>query len=246
MATLCTPAGVSGAFLLLPIQVQLLGVPSPAVSATNLIYNVVATPTGVVTYARQGRLETALVRGLLVGAAPGMVLGAMARTTWFADDAAFAWPAAILLGLLGTRLLLEAGGLTTQPDEPRTDLPPVARLLLIGAVAGAVGGVYGIGGAALAAPWLVGVERLAVTRVAGAALAVTFTTSCIGLVAFGLGAAIDFGTPAAASWPHGLALGAGGVLGTITGAQLQRHLPVRFLRVVLGVTALAAAFRMLD
>src|SRR3712207_7828886 len=39
VATVCTPAGVSGAFLLLPVQVQLLSVPSPAVSATNLLYN---------------------------------------------------------------------------------------------------------------------------------------------------------------------------------------------------------------
>jgi hypothetical protein len=34
------PAGVSGAVLLLPLQVSVLGVPSPAVTPTNLLFKV--------------------------------------------------------------------------------------------------------------------------------------------------------------------------------------------------------------
>ena len=44
VAVLATPAGISGAVLLLPFQVSVLGTPSPAVTPTNLLYNVVATP----------------------------------------------------------------------------------------------------------------------------------------------------------------------------------------------------------
>jgi uncharacterized membrane protein YfcA len=43
IAVLATPAGISGA-VLLPFQVSVLGTPSPAVTPTNLLYNVVATP----------------------------------------------------------------------------------------------------------------------------------------------------------------------------------------------------------
>jgi uncharacterized membrane protein YfcA len=43
-AVATTPAGVSGAVLLLPFQVSVLGTPSPAVTPTNLLYNVVASP----------------------------------------------------------------------------------------------------------------------------------------------------------------------------------------------------------
>jgi hypothetical protein len=43
IAVLATPAGISGAVLLLPFQVSVLGTPSPAVTPTNLLYNVVAT-----------------------------------------------------------------------------------------------------------------------------------------------------------------------------------------------------------
>jgi uncharacterized membrane protein YfcA len=39
-----TPAGVSGAVLLLPVQLSVLRVPSLAVTPTNLVFNVVAVP----------------------------------------------------------------------------------------------------------------------------------------------------------------------------------------------------------
>ncbi|MGA8461823.1 MAG: hypothetical protein WB800_40980 [Streptosporangiaceae bacterium] len=44
IAALATPAGISGAVLLLPFQVSVLATPSPSVTPTNLLYNVVATP----------------------------------------------------------------------------------------------------------------------------------------------------------------------------------------------------------
>ena len=37
VAALATPAGISGAVLLLPFQVSILGTPSPAVTPTNLL-----------------------------------------------------------------------------------------------------------------------------------------------------------------------------------------------------------------
>ena len=45
IAGLATPAGISGA-VLLPFQVSVLGTPSPAVTPTNLLYNVIATRFG--------------------------------------------------------------------------------------------------------------------------------------------------------------------------------------------------------
>jgi uncharacterized membrane protein YfcA len=48
IAVVSTPAGISGAVLLLPFQVSVLGTPSPSVTPTNLLYNVVSTPGGAV------------------------------------------------------------------------------------------------------------------------------------------------------------------------------------------------------
>jgi uncharacterized membrane protein YfcA len=246
VALVCTPAGVSGAFLLLPIQVLLLGAPSPAVSATNLLYNVVASPAGAATYLRRGRVDGLLLRGLLRGVLPGMVLGVGLRSTWLADADQFAWPAALVLGGLGTRLV--GDGLRAAPPATAavlTALPAAGRLALVGAAAGLVGGVYGIGGTAIAVPWLVGVERLPVHRVAGAALVVTLVSSCIGLATFVAGAALDLDEAMAPDWGHGIALGAGGLVGAVAGANLQRRVPVALLRLVIGGTALVAAVRLI-
>jgi hypothetical protein len=48
--------GVSGAFLLLPFQVSVLGYSAPSVSATNHVFNIVAIPSGVYRYIREGRM----------------------------------------------------------------------------------------------------------------------------------------------------------------------------------------------
>src|SRR5450432_4461271 len=79
IATLATPAGISGAVLLLPFQVGVLGTPSPAVTPTNLLYNVVATPGALYRYWRQGQTGGRLTRLLIVGALPGVVAGSIVR-----------------------------------------------------------------------------------------------------------------------------------------------------------------------
>jgi uncharacterized membrane protein YfcA len=52
IAVTATPAGISGAVLLLPFQVSVLGTPSPAVTPTNLLCNVIATPGALYRYRR--------------------------------------------------------------------------------------------------------------------------------------------------------------------------------------------------
>ena len=133
VAVVCTPAGVSGAFLVLPVQMQVFHVPSPAVSATNLLYNVVSAPAGALTYFRRSRLDVPLAIALCTGTAPGVVLGAVVRSTWLADPDRFGGIAAILLIGLGIRLLLDARR-PSDPDEGglTVPLPPRWRLNAVG------------------------------------------------------------------------------------------------------------------
>ena len=63
VATVASPAGVSGAVLLLPFQVGVLGTPSPSVTPTNLLYNVVATPGALYRYWRQRQTGGRLAPG---------------------------------------------------------------------------------------------------------------------------------------------------------------------------------------
>jgi len=57
VSTFTSMGGVSGAFLLLPFQVSVLNFTSPAVSPTNLVFNIVAIPSGVCHYIREGRMN---------------------------------------------------------------------------------------------------------------------------------------------------------------------------------------------
>ena len=110
ISLLTAPAGVSGAFLLLPFQVSVLGFTSPAVSPTNLIYNVVATPGGIYRYLRERRIVWPLAWTVIIGTLPGVFVGAVLRVRYLADPRAFKVFVGCVLLYLGARLLLEALG----------------------------------------------------------------------------------------------------------------------------------------
>ena len=110
ISLLTAPAGVSGAFLLLPFQVSILGFTSPAVSPTNLIYNIVATPGGIYRYVRERRVVWPLVWTVVLGTLPGVFIGAVLRVRYLADPRAFKVFVGFVLLYLGARLLLEALG----------------------------------------------------------------------------------------------------------------------------------------
>ena len=79
IALVTAPVGVSGAVFLLPVQLSVFGVPSPAVTPTNLLYNVVAGPGALLRHRRKGALGGPLVRLLVLGTLPGVVIGAAVR-----------------------------------------------------------------------------------------------------------------------------------------------------------------------
>jgi uncharacterized membrane protein YfcA len=89
VAVLTAPVGVSGAVFLLPIQLDLLRVPSPAVTPTNLLFNVVATPGALLRDKRSGSLGGTLPRQLLAGTLPGVVVGTLVRVYLTLGDRIF-------------------------------------------------------------------------------------------------------------------------------------------------------------
>ncbi len=111
-------AGVSGAFLLLPFQVSVLGFTSPAVSATNQIYNVVATPSGVWRYVREGRMVWPLTWIVVMGTLPGVFIGAVIRVTFLPDPKDFKLFMGVVLFYIGSRLLRDL--LERLDDRERT------------------------------------------------------------------------------------------------------------------------------
>ena len=99
--------GVSGAFLLLPFQMSVLGFVSPSVSPTNLVYNIVAIPSGVYRYIKEGRMAWPLAWVIIVGTLPGVFLGAIIRIKYLPDPKNFKFFVGCVLLYIGIRLLLD-------------------------------------------------------------------------------------------------------------------------------------------
>ena len=110
-------------------------------------------------------------------------------------------------------------------------------LVVLAAVVGCVGGIYGIGGGAILAPVLIGSGRKP-SEVAPAALASTFVTSAGGVITFTI-LSLHQHISVAPDWPTGIALGVGGLVGGYTGARIQSRMPDVLIRRLVGVLVVA-------
>jgi len=239
VAAVTTPAGVSGAVVLLPVQASLLGVPNPALTPTNLLYNVVATPGALVRFRRNARLRSPLARAMVLGAVPGVVLGAVLRVELLPSRDAFLVVVAVVLAPLGAWLLLRGARAPARAREARAPLHGVTGLAL---AVGTVGGIYGIGGGSLLSPILVGLGW-SILEVAPAALLATFVTSVVGVLTFQALELLRGDGAIAPEWLIGIALGVGGVAGSYVGASLQHRVPEALLRRALGLVCVVIAAR---
>jgi len=97
--------GVSGAFLLLPFQVSVLGFNTPSVSATNQLYNIVAIPSGVYRYIREGRMVWPLTLVVIIGTLPGVFIGAFVRIQYLPNPRNFKLFIGLVLLYIGVRLV---------------------------------------------------------------------------------------------------------------------------------------------
>jgi uncharacterized protein len=241
IAVLATPAGVSGAVLLLPFQVSVLGTPSPAVTPTNLLYNVVSTPGALYRYWRQGQTGGHLAVLLIAGTLPGVVAGSVIRVDLLPGPRVFDLVVASVLLPLGSWLAMTRPPHPAEPSRPR--LLPWPVLVALSAAVGCAGGIYGIGGGSILAPVLIGTGGKP-AEVAPAALASTFVTSVAGVITF-LILSVGHQGAVAPDWPTGIALGAGGLAGAYTGARVQSRLPDALIRRLIGVVVLAIGARYL-
>ena len=242
IAALATPAGISGAVLLLPFQVSVLGTPSPSVTPTNLLYNVVATPGALYRYWRQGQTGGRLALLLIAGTVPGVIAGSVIRVELLPGPAVFDLVVAAVLLPLGTWLALTRPA--RQDDPGRTAwLIPAPVLAVLATAVGCVGGIYGIGGGSILAPILIGTGRRP-AQVAPAALASTLVTSVAGVITFTILSLHKPGS-VAPDWDTGIALGIGGLAGAYTGARLQSHLPDALIRRLVGILVIAIGARYL-
>ena len=273
--------GVSGAFLLLPFQVSVLGFTCPAVSPTNLVYNIVAIPSGVYRYIKEGRMAWPLVWVIIAGTLPGVFIGAIVRIEYLPDPKNFKFFVGCVLLYLGLILfyaVIQKGGKTQKAKELEEKFKQrfdkirkgdesgydheikiktvrfsltrytysfygetftfnTIALFAITFMVGIISGIYGIGGGAIIAPFLVAVFALPVYTIAGTALLGTLLTSVAGVIFYTIIAPYYAHTGLAISpdWALGALFGAGGFAGMYCGARLQKFMPAKIIKIILAI-----------
>jgi uncharacterized membrane protein YfcA len=266
--------GVSGAFLLLPFQVSFLGYTSPSVSGTNQVFNVVAIPSGVYRYLKERRMVWPLTWVVIIGTLPGVFIGAWARISYLPDPKNFKFFAGLVLLYIGVRLAWDTlkgkgGAALAKRGNPSFDAAcigvtdtrfspsrveytfagecyafPPAWVFVLCFLVGIVGGIYGIGGGAIVAPFFVAIFKMPVYTVAGAALMGTFITSVAGVIIYQLmGVYMDVAMPVAPDWVLGALFGVGGFCGMYLGARCQKYVPVRVIKSILSACILFVAVK---
>ena len=274
--------GVSGAFLLLPFQMSFLGYTNPSVSATNQVFNIVAIPSGVYRYWREGRMVWPLTWVVIAGTLPGVFIGAIVRVAYLPDPKHFKLFAAGVLLYIGLRMVrdllkknagsdnktnsekrfqelvkshrLKTGGMAAV-EETHFRATKVTHFNLkrlgysfydesfdvsfwgiftLSFIVGIVGGIYGIGGGSIIAPFFVTFFGLPVYTVAGAALMGTFVTSVAGVAFYQVIAPLYPNMSVAPDWLLGALFGVGGMAGMYLGARCQKFVPAKVIKWMLA------------
>jgi uncharacterized membrane protein YfcA len=269
--------GVSGAFLLLPFQLSILGFNTPAVSATNQLFNIVAIPSGIYRYIKEGRMVWPLTWVVIIGTLPGVFIGAIIRIQYLPDPRNFKLFVGFILLYIGAKLLKsilakkqankgipsaeeQFQALVQEHTAQQTkDAPPLPKviiteftlrrisydfygqhfiintfsIILLSAVVGIIGGVYGIGGGAIIAPFFISFFGLPVYTVAGAALMGTFVTSVAGVVFYQIIAPFYPHIAVSPDWLLGFMFGIGGFGGMYCGARVQKYMPAKTIKLIL-------------
>ncbi|HPI21236.1 MAG TPA: sulfite exporter TauE/SafE family protein [Candidatus Kapabacteria bacterium] len=282
ISTFTSTGGVSGAFLLLPFQVSVLGFTSPSVSSTNQLYNIVATPSGVYKYIKEGRMVWPLTWIVVIGTLPGVFLGALIRINLLSDPTIFKIFAGFVLLYIGIRLIKDVISkknnnnnsetrfqelvkkFSSHQNNEKIKLPrssvkkfnlkelvyefygesytvPTLSMFIISFIVGIAGGAYGIGGGAIIAPIYIAFYKLPVYTVAGPALMGTFITSVAGVIFYQLLSPYYPNLTIAPDWLLGFLFGIGGLVGMYIGASIQKYIPARIIKWILGFCILFLA-----
>lgn len=251
-------SGVSGAFLLLPFQMSYLNFTTPSVSSTNLVYNIVAIPSGVYRYIKEKRMAWPLTLIIIAGTLPGVFTGYYIRVHYLPDPGTFKFFVGCVLLYISLRLF--AGFMEKKSEQgpsgasssaviktvsislTRTEYEfrgkrfsfNSAGMFLLSLIIGIIGGIYGIGGGAIIAPFCVTFFRLPVYTIAGATLMGTLLTSVAGIIFYSC-IPVKSGLTASPDWLLGLLFGAGGFAGMYLGARCQKFVPEKYIKLLLAL-----------
>jgi len=215
-----------------------------------------------------------LTWAVIIGTLPGVFIGAWVRIEYLPDPKNFKAFVGCILLYIGIRLVQDvvkskkaSGGQKnsrakmrdtfvvsiTRSSLKRVEFSfddksfayPPSVVLGICFLVGIAGGIYGIGGGSIVAPFFVAILGLPVYAVAGAALMGTFITSVAGVAFYQVLAIFYTEMSVAPDWMLGFLLGFGGFAGIYLGARCQKYVPARLIKLVLCICVMVVAARYL-
>ncbi|MCD4742435.1 MAG: sulfite exporter TauE/SafE family protein [Desulfobacteraceae bacterium] len=255
--------GVSGAFLLLPFQMSVLHYTAPSVSGTNQLFNIVAIPSGVWRFIKEKRMVWPLTWAVIIGTLPGVLIGAWVRIKFLPDPKNFKFFVGFVLFYIGLKLLNDTFKTKVKTSDNKSQFIVTNALFSLRRIefnfgnkkfsfstlavfflcfiVGIIGGIYGIGGGSIIAPFFITFFHLPVYVIAGAALMGTFVTSLAGVIFYQTLALFYPDISVAPDWYLGILFGIGGFFGMYLGARCQKYVPAHIIKAILCCCVLFVA-----
>ena len=234
--------GVGGGFVMVPAMVYLLKTPQREANGTSLAVIVPVALVGATVLGRGHQVDVEVAIALAIGAVGGAVVGA--RMTRRVSDAGLRRAFGVLAIVVGLLMIGEAAlhALGTPihfgATLTLTGLSLWGLAFVVGAVAGILSGLLGIGGGAIMIPAMTLLMGLSQHLAQGTSLLVIIPTAISGSITHFRMGNIRLET---AAWLSG-----GGVVGAVGGAFLALASPDAILRLLFGGYLAFTGARMLQ
>lgn len=238
--------GVGGGSLMTPVLILLFGVQPIAAVSSDLVASLMMKPFGAVVHLRKHTVSWPLVLWLSAGSVPGAFAGVLflhtrGRGAAVQNSVQVALGIVLLVSLtaVGIRWALERGRGLGAIDGSTTVQVHSLSTLVIGAIVGFVVGVTSTGSGTLVIVMLL----LLYPQLRGSQVVGTDITQAVPMVGAAAVAHILFG-----DFKLGVTLSIviGGIPGVLIGSSISVRSGTRLLRVVLFITLLVSALKLLN
>ncbi|QLF91979.1 sulfite exporter TauE/SafE family protein [Pseudomonas sp. ABC1] len=212
--------GIGGGLIAIPVLGVLFGLDQQLAQGTALVMVVPNVLLAVWRYHQRNRIDLRQAAALAVTSFCFAIVGAYYALSLDAGQMRWAFIVFLLVLALYSALralLRSAAG----SGELKYGWP---WLSLLGAWAGALGGLFGVGGAVLATPVLTSIFGASQVVAQGLSLALAIPSTSVTLVTYALHDQVN--------WLLGLPLAVGGLLSISLGVRLAHSLPESLLRVL--------------
>jgi uncharacterized protein len=233
--------GVGGGIIAIPVLALAYGMDQHLAQGTALVMVVPNVTVGFWRYYRRGGLDVRYAATLGMSAVVFTYIAAEVAIGLHADALRVYFALFILLMAFFMIWQAVKDGSKNNPNpgaEKRVEAahPHWPLASIVGAIGGALSGLFGVGGATIAPPMLTAWYGFAQASAQGLALALVAPGAIVGLVMYAKSGAVD--------WSHGIPLAVGGILSVSAGVAVAYKLSNRHLKLVFAAMLLVAAIAM--